>query len=73
MKRLIVIFTAVLAIAVFLLKDSYRVIIENELSLENIEALASTEKEGIECMGVGNVECRYGVKSKVVVRPFSLR
>lgn len=71
MKRLIVLFTVLVAVAVFLLKNSNGMV-EKELSLENVEALAFDEYSPISCFGQGNVICSSGEKVKIVVRPFSL-
>lgn len=72
MKKVIVLFTAVVAIVVMVLGKTSGKVVESELFLENVEALAAGEFGHIICIGSGNVTCDTGAKVECVLRPFSL-
>lgn len=72
MKKVIVLFTAVVAIAVMYLEKTSGSVAESGLFLENVEALAAGESGYDICIGNGNVTCSTGDKVECVLRPYSL-
>lgn len=72
MKKSIMLFTAVIVMAVVVLEKTSGKAVESKLLLDNVEALAAGEFEPGVCLGSGNVTCSTGEKVKYVIRPFSL-
>lgn len=72
MKKVIVLFTAIVATAVMYLGKTSGKVVENELFSENVEALAAGEFGHDICIGSGNVSCSTGDKVEYVLTPFSL-
>lgn len=72
MKKVFVLFTAVVVMAVIVWEKTSGKTVESKLFLENVEVLAAGEFGPGICLGSGNVTCCTGDKVEYVLTPFSL-
>ena len=72
MKKVIMLFTAVVVMAVVVWEKTSGKAVESNFLLENVEALAAGEAGYDTCLGSGNVTCSTGDKVENVLIPFSL-
>ena len=76
MKKVIMLFTAVVVMAVVVWEKTSGKAVESNFLLENVEALAAGEAGYDICLGSGlgsgNVTCSTGDKVEYVLIPFSL-
>ena len=72
MKKVIMLFTAVVVMAVVVWEKTSGKAVESNFLLENVEALAAGEAGYDICLGSGNVTCSTGEKVECVIRPFGL-
>lgn len=72
MKKVVIAFTAVVAMAVMILGKASKDAVTDKLFLDNVEALAAGENGGETCLGHGCVDCSSGDKVEYVLIPFNL-
>lgn len=72
MKKVFVLFTVVMLMAVMAWEKQSGKPVESEFLLDNVEALAAGEFGRDICLGSGNVTCSTGEKVECVIRPFGL-
>ena len=72
MKKVIMLFTAVVVMAVVVWEKTSGKAVESNFLLENVEALAAGEAGYVICLGSGNATCSTGDKVEYVLIPFSL-
>jgi len=72
MKKVFVLFTVVMLMAVMAWEKQSGKPVESEFLLDNVEALAAGVKTAMLCLGSGNVTCSTGEKVECVIRPFGL-
>lgn len=72
MKKVFVLFTVVMLMAVMAWEKQSGKPVESEFLLDNVEALAAGESGYDTCLGRGNVTCSTGEKVECVIRPFGL-
>ena len=67
MKKVIMLFTAVVVMAVVVWEKTSGKAVESNFLLENVEALAAGETGYDTCLGSGNVTCSTGDKVEYVL------
>ena len=72
MKKVSVLFTVVIVMAVMAWEKTSERSVESEFLLDNVEALAAGEFGHDVCLGSGNVTCSTGEKVEYVLIPYSL-
>lgn len=72
MKKVFVLFTVVMLMAVMAWEKQSGKPVESEFLLDNVEALAAGEFGRDICLGSGNVTCSTGEKVECVISPFGL-